>query len=427
MALHTSPRTVDPKAARDFAVEVVRKLRESGYVTYWAGGSVRDLLLGRTPKDYDVATSARPDEVRRLFGPKRTIPIGVAFGIITVIGPARAGHVEVATFRRDSPYADGRHPDHVEFSDPRHDAMRRDFTINGLFYDPLEADPDRRVIDYVGGKSDIERRLLRAIGDAHARFGEDWLRMLRAVRFTATYELTPDAEVIKAVRAHADKILGISPERITAEMQMMLEHPRRRRAVELLRDWGLLREIFPELDRLAGTATWHDRMEILDRLEHRAFALSLAVLLEPVTKRSELRRELRSAARRWRLSNHVRDTTIWLLETLPVIDSLPGCAWSALQPIVIDGRFELLADLIQARWTVQRRPLEPLQALRAKCRLPAAEIDPPPLLTGDDLKQAGWRPGPEFGRVLQAVRAAQLDGTIATRDEALAMANDLLQ
>src|SRR3954469_10452800 len=167
----------DPAVAREFAIDVVRRLREAGHQSLWAGGCVRDQLLGQMPKDYDVPTDAVPDRVREVFGRRRTLAIGASFGVITVLGPERAGQIDVATFRRDAAYSDGRHPDAVSFSDAENDAQRRDFTINGLFFDPIA----EQVIDYVGGQDDLQRHVIRAIGDPLARIAEDKLRMLRAV------------------------------------------------------------------------------------------------------------------------------------------------------------------------------------------------------------------------------------------------------
>ncbi len=217
----TGSNEIDSQAARGFAKSVVQQLHSSGYEAYWAGGCVRDLLVDRTPKDYDVATSARPQQVQELFGEHKTIPLGVSFGIITIVGSAAAGNVEVATFRRDSPYSDGRHPDQVEFSTAEEDALRRDFTINGLFYDPIA----EQVLDFVNGRRDIERRVLRAIGDADLRFAEDWLRMLRAVRFTAAFQLEADPTTVAAIRKYSKNILGISSDRISAEISRMLIDP----------------------------------------------------------------------------------------------------------------------------------------------------------------------------------------------------------
>lgn len=186
-------------AQRRFAKQVVEDLRAAGHEALWAGGCVRDGLLGIEPKDYDVATDAGPDRVREVFGRRRTIPVGAAFGVITVLGPKPCDPIEVATFRTDGEYRDGRHPESVRFTTAEEDAQRRDFTINGLFYDPIE----ERVIDYVGGEADLGGRTVRAIGDASARFGEDKLRMLRAVRFATTFGFDIEAETLAAIRAMA--------------------------------------------------------------------------------------------------------------------------------------------------------------------------------------------------------------------------------
>ncbi len=209
---------------RAFALDVVRRLREAGHEALWAGGCVRDQLLGLTPKDHDVATSARPEEVRTLF--RRTIAVGMSFGVVDVIGPRHDhGHftVQVATFRSDVSYSDGRHPDAVVFSSAREDALRRDFTINGMFYDPL-AD---QLIDYVDGQDDLRAGLLRAIGDPRQRFIEDKLRMLRAVRMTTRFDLTLDPATKNAIQAMAPEITVVSAERVAEELRKILVDPRR--------------------------------------------------------------------------------------------------------------------------------------------------------------------------------------------------------
>ena len=210
---------IDPEQQRRFALEVVRQLRTAGFEAYWAGGCVRDELLGRTPKDYDVATNATPPQIRALFGNTRTLPLGAAFGVITVLGPRSAGMIEVATFRQDAEYSDGRHPDHVTFSSAREDAARRDFTINGMFFDPV----DGQVIDFVGGQADLRDHLIRAIGSPRLRFGEDKLRMLRAVRFTAAFGFSLDAETAATIREMAHEIPVVSPERIAMEMRRVFD------------------------------------------------------------------------------------------------------------------------------------------------------------------------------------------------------------
>ena len=231
--------------AREFAVEIVRKLRAAGHTALLAGGCVRDLLLGREPKDFDVATTARPEQVRDLFGHRRTLAVGASFGVIVVVPPrgSEAGQVEVATFRTEGPYQDGRRPESVAFCTPEEDAQRRDFTINGMFYDPVEA----RVLDFVGGEADLAARVLRAIGDPHARMREDKLRMLRAVRFAATLDFMLDEVTAAAVREMAHEIVVVSHERIAQELRRMLVDTHRRRAVELCDSVGLLSVILPEV------------------------------------------------------------------------------------------------------------------------------------------------------------------------------------
>jgi poly(A) polymerase len=228
---------------REFALDIVRKLRAAGYDALWAGGCVRDQLLGLVPKDYDVATSATPDQIRDVFGRRRTLPIGAAFGVITVLGPRSAGQIEVATFRADAAYSDGRHPDSVTFTTAEHDAERRDFTINGLFYDPIA----ETVVDYVGGQQDLRDRIIRAIGDPRLRLTEDKLRMLRAVRFAATFRFEIEPETFRAIQEMAGDITSVSAERIGMEIRRMLLDPNRAVALELLKESGLLAHVLPEV------------------------------------------------------------------------------------------------------------------------------------------------------------------------------------
>ncbi|MEX0586183.1 MAG: CCA tRNA nucleotidyltransferase, partial [Pirellulales bacterium] len=203
---------------RDFALEIVRRLRDAGHEALWAGGCVRDQLLGLAPKDYDVATNATPDQIREVFGRRRTLPIGAAFGVITVLGPRSAGQIEVATFRTDATYSDGRHPDSVTFTNAEHDAQRRDFTINGLFFDPVA----NEVVDYIGGQQDLETRILRAIGDPRLRLREDKLRMLRAVRFAASFGFQIEPATLQAIQEMAPEVTTVSAERIGMEIRRML-------------------------------------------------------------------------------------------------------------------------------------------------------------------------------------------------------------
>ena len=301
----------DPEQQREFALEVVRRLRGANFEAYWAGGCVRDIVLGRRPKDYDVATSARPPEIRDLFGKKRTLPLGAAFGVITIVGPRPAGQVEVATFRQDVGYSDGRHPDSIAYSSAREDALRRDFTINGMFIDPVGGE----VIDYVGGQEDLQRGCIRAIGAPRLRFEEDKLRMLRAVRFTAAYGFTIEEETAAAIRAMADEITAVSPERIAMEMRRVLTEPGRVRGVRFADPkfprFGRARaagdRVLPRMGE--SPARLETALDVLARLTEPHFSLALAALLAHCGAAA-----VREVGLRWKLSNKEIDEAAWLVE-----------------------------------------------------------------------------------------------------------------
>ncbi len=401
-----------PENQRELAVEVVEKLRTAGFEAYWAGGCVRDRLLGRAPKDYDVATGAVPDEIRRLFGRRRTLAIGAAFGVIHVLGPKGAGQVEVATFRRDAAYSDGRHPDSVTFSSAKEDAARRDFTINGLFYDPIADE----VIDFVGGRDDLQRGILRAIGRPCERFAEDKLRLLRAVRFAATLGFSIEAETLEAVRKMAAEITVVSPERIAMEMREMLASSARAEAVRLLVDTGLADAVLPELT--TGEPI-EPILAVINRLDRPGFPLALASMLYGLVDTAAARR----ACNRWRLSNKEADRVGWLIGHFDALDDARSMRWSALQPIVVAEGIEDLLALREAAL-----PGCPEAAYcRSLLERPPEKLSPPPLLTGDDLHEIGVPQGPKYRLLLDRVRAAQLDEEIHTRDEALELVDRLMK
>jgi tRNA nucleotidyltransferase/poly(A) polymerase len=421
---------VDPHKQRAFAVDVVRKLREHSFEAYWAGGCVRDQLLGHIPKDYDVATAARPDDVRAVFGRRRTVAVGEAFGVVCVVGPRAAGQVEVATFRQDAAYSDGRHPDSVQFSTPRADAERRDFTVNGMFFDPLED----RVIDFVGGQDDLVRRVIRAIGDPQARFSEDKLRLLRAARFAAAFEFTIDPVTRDALEAMASQVTVVSIERIAAEMRLMLVHQGRVRAVHLLHETALLAAVLPELNVIdapeALTATgrgaldaWVTTLEMLSVLEEPSFPLALAVLLHAFVDATGAA----AVCRRWKLSNRDTDRTRWLVAKQNVLIDAQHAAWPKLQRILTaDGIDELLA-MHAAEAAATGRDTAHLDSCRGRLALPPEELNPPPLITGDDLVAHGVPRGKLYQRLLDAVRDAQLDKRVTTKDGALQLVDEFLK
>ena len=406
---------------RRFAEQVVRQLCHAGFEAYWAGGCVRDRLLGRVPKDYDVATDATPSQIQQVFRHRRTLALGAAFGVITVLGPRGAGQVEVTTFRRDATYSDGRHPDSVTFTSAKEDALRRDFTINGLFSNPTTEE----ILDFVGGQQDIASRLVRAIGDPADRFGEDKLRMLRAVRFSEALEFTLAKETFEAIRRMAHEIAIVSPERILSEIQRILIDSHRSAGVRMLLKTGLAETVFPEVVPLDDVQREQlDRaLSVIGRLDRPEFPLVLAALLHRRVESSEAR----LLARRWRMSNRQTDRVCWLLENHDALDNARRARWSTLQPILIAPWIEDLLAWVEARRRAGGNSLEEIAWCRAMLGRPREELDPPPLLTGDDLIRHGVAPGPSYRDLLARVRNAQLDGQIDTTAEALALVDRLLE
>ncbi len=406
---------IDPAKQREFAIEVVRRLREASFEAYWAGGCVRDQLLNRTPYDYDVATSAHPEEIRGVFRHRKTLSIGAAFGVMTVVGPGGAGHVEVATFRQDVSYSDGRHPDRIAFSSPEEDAKRRDFTINGMFYDPI----DDKLVDFVGGQADLNRQIVRAIGDPRQRFTEDKLRMLRAIRFAAIFNFELDAETQAAIREMADQITVVSAERIAGEMRIMLVHPARARVLDLLNESQLLLALLPEVANLAAKKPWAGP---LSQLTEPSFALAMAVLL---TSASDQDISIGAKiGRRWHLANHEIDRLDWLLKNRTVLLDATKKKWSQLQPILAH---EGAADLVAIYAVMPGTDPADVDFCRHQLRRQREELDPEPLITGNDLIELGVRPGPVFSTLLQLARDSQLNGHVRDRQSALALVRESLR
>ena len=421
----------EPDPRREFAVRVVRQLVEAGFIALWAGGCVRDLLMGRHPDDYDVATTATPDQVRDLFGRRRTLAVGESFGVVIVLGPQPAGQVEVATFRTEGPYADGRRPDHVAFATPEEDACRRDFTINGMFYDPLS----ERVLDYVHGEHDLRAGILRAIGDPHARMTEDKLRLLRAVRFAATLDFELDPHTAEAIQAMAAQILVVSWERIAAELQKMLRHAHRRRAMRLAQQLGLLVHILPEL---AAELTaddgreWTHTLNILDRLATARFEPAAAVLLRAVPLAIHRRREVvetgtvGAACRRLRLSNQQQEEIAWLVEHRAALRGATAFRPARLKRLLAHSLASELIAIAKATAAAENASSTDVDFADNYLRTTPREVlDPPPLITGADLLQCGFRPGPDFKLWLDGIREAQLNGEVADRAGALALVREL--
>ncbi len=408
--------------AYQFAVAVVHELRKAGFIAYFAGGCVRDQLLDRVPKDYDVATNALPDEVRRVFGRRRTIAIGASFGVITVVGPKSAGQIEVATFRHDGTYSDGRHPDHVVFSSPEEDAQRRDFTINGMFFDPVADE----VIDYVGGQADLHARLIRAIGDPLERISEDRLRMLRAVRFAATYGFQLEPATLTAIQQQHAHINSVSNERITNELERMLLHRHRRRALELLSQCRLLASVLPEVAPTAGQShRWSLLLDMVHLLEKPTLATVLAALWgdQGAALSSQ---EIDHGCRRMKTSNDTRNATVWISKNEPLLRIADQLRFSQLQPLLIHAQIKPALQLAEAITQATGQAQTAIKLCEEKLRLPAEQLSPEPLITGEDLASLGVKPGPVFARVLRAVRNAQLDGLVRHKAAAMNLAQQQL-
>lgn len=369
--------------------------------------------MGIAPSDYDVATSAHPKQVRQIFGHANTVAVGAAFGVILVHSPDRRLQVEVATFRTDSDYSDGRHPDSVTFSTPEMDAQRRDFTINGIFYDPIEG----RVIDYVGGQQDIADRTLRAIGDPYARIREDRLRMLRAIRFAARFSLRIESDTYKAVEKHAVEANLISGERIAIELRKTLETIRPALGMELWQSTGLMLALLPEI----STAWSHCGEQILRMLEsakEQSWLGRFACMIWSAGPESTVGciAEIKS---RLRLSNEEVEALRFALssqENLAQGNELP---WSKIQPLLVSAWIRPAVELLQLRVALGEVQVELIDWIEQRLQWPTEQLNPAPLVTGNDLIQEGIQPSPKFKSLLATVRELQLDGGLRTTQQAL--------
>jgi tRNA nucleotidyltransferase/poly(A) polymerase len=372
------------------------------------------------PKDYDVATSARPDDVCNTFSHRKTLQVGASFGVVTVVGGRRSGNVEIATFRRDDAYSDGRHPDRVSFSSAEEDARRRDFTINGIFFDPLE----NRVIDYVGGQEDLRNRIVRCIGDPNQRFAEDKLRLLRAIRMAATFEFQIDPATLAAMQKMASTITVVSAERIANEMRRLLSGSRLVRALELLHDSGLRPYLLPEFGGPADPASvaWTDAIGLCSRIDDQGFELGMAAILWPVSQQGGAQPIVDELASRWKLANRERDHIERLVSSESILRQADALPWSVVQPVVIQPLARDASKLARAVAKFLGQAESGIDFCEQRLADPIGELNPEPLVTGDDLLRQGLSPGPRLGTILAALRAKQLDGCLRNRQEALDLA-----
>ena len=440
---------------KDLAISIVETLRQRGYSAYLAGGCVRDMLLGISPKDYDVATSARPEEVMEVF--PETYAVGAQFGVVLVPeqvgGESSAGGlrqtVEVATYRSDHGYSDGRRPDEVRFStDPREDVIRRDFTINGMLLDPANGE----VLDYVGGREDLKAGIIRAIGDPARRLAEDKLRMLRAVRFAARFGYVIEPQTFSAIKHLAREVKIVSYERVRDELTRMLTGPHPQKAFLLLDETGLLQEVLPEISSMKGVEQppeYHPEGDVfvhtllvLENLPHPSPPeLAWGALLHDVGKPSTFRRApdrirfdnhvsvgmtmAAAICRRLRFSSAETEQVLALVENHMRFGDAARMKESTLKRFLRLPKFDEHMALHRADCLSSHRNLEIYEMLQKKLEeTPPQQISPTPLATGEDLIAAGYVPGPQFREILTAVEDAQLEGRLATHEAAMAFVRD---
>ena len=437
------------------ATRIVQQLRQAGYSAYLVGGCVRDLLLGRDPSDWDITTSATPQDVMRLF--PETYTVGAQFGVVlipirrdTPEGEKDNYSIEVATYRSDGIYSDGRHPDQVQFSsEASTDVQRRDFTINGLLLDPVSGE----VLDYVGGREDLQRGMVRTIGDARQRFSEDKLRMLRAVRFAARFGYSIDGQTFSAIRELRAQIHHVSNERIRDEILKMLTEGHARRAFELLDQTGLLREVLPEIERMKGVQqppqyhpegdVWVHTLLLLEGLQPKCSkTLALGVLLHDVGKPPTFRvapdrirfdqhaevgtKMAEEICHRFRMSNDEIEQVSALVANHMRFGDVKKMKESTLKRFFRLPQFQEHLELHRLDCLSSHRDLSLYEYAKENFyNMPEEQIRPEPLLNGDDLIAAGYKPGPQFKELLTAVEDAQLEGAISTKEEALSLVESL--
>lgn len=433
---------------KDFATSIVKTLRQHSFQAFLVGGCVRDLLLGREPADYDVATNATPAEVMTIF--PETYAVGAQFGVVLVpaLGGAAVttakGAIEVATFRSDIGYSDGRHPDEVLFSqDPREDVSRRDFTINGMLLDPVTDE----VLDFVGGRGDLKAGIIRTIGDPERRFGEDKLRMLRAVRFAARFEYKIEPLTFAAIQRLAEQIHVVSRERVRDELTRMLTEGNARQAFLLLDESGLLPQVLPEISKMHGVEQppeFHPEGDVfihtlllLDNLPHPcSMTLAWGALLHDVGKPPTFRvapdrirfdghvdvgvKMAEEICRRLRFSGDETGGVLALVDNHMRFGDAMRMKESTLKKFLRMPKFDEHMALHRADCLASHRNLTTYEFVRRKQKeIPPEKMRPLPLVTGDDLIAAGHQPGPKFKEILSAVEDAQLEGKLMSRDAAL--------
>ncbi|MGR3218708.1 MAG: CCA tRNA nucleotidyltransferase [Candidatus Anammoxibacter sp.] len=433
------------------AVKTVTHIRDNNFTAFFAGGCVRDMLMSTEPVDYDIATSATPAEIIKLF--KRTIPVGINFGVVNVI--IDNFQFEIATFRSDGSYSDGRRPDTVRFCDAEDDVQRRDFTINGMLYDPIED----MVLDYVGGKNDIKARLIKTIGNPENRFNEDNLRLIRAVRFASRFSYDIEDNTKAAIKNLAKNILNVSVERIRDELEKGLTSANPHTFIEILDELNLIKVIMPEIPVMKGVEqpeNFHPEGDVfvhtlitLSKLVKPSWELAMATLLHDIAKPVTFARDINSAGelgrikfyqhdnigavmagkicKRLKTSKFSRERIMWLIKKHLCIKDVQNMRKSTLKKLFANPGFPELMELFRIDTLSSTKDLTNYEF----CKQRYSEMDedvvkPKPLVNGHDLINMGLEPGPLFSQVLSKVIEEQLEEKISTRDEALDFVKTLI-
>jgi len=419
------------------AINIVKKLRKQGYKAFFAGGCVRDMVMNKKPEDYDITTDAKPEEVKKMF--PRTVDVGKKFGVTMI--PVNNKLIEVATFRTEGPYLDGRRPTEVRFTNEKEDVLRRDFTINGLLYDPLED----RILDYVNGVEDIKKKVVRSIGDPYKRFSEDKLRMIRAIRFASNLNFILENETEKAINMMAHKIHQISSERIRDELTKMLTRNNPQIGIKKLHKTGLLKEILPEVDAMAGVPqpekfhpegdVFTHTLKMLEMMKNPTVTLAYGVLLHDVGKPPtiEFKDRIRfnehdrvgasiseNICSRLKFSNAEKKQITALVKNHQKFMYVKRMKESTLKRFISMENFEEYLELHRLDCLASHKKLGNYQLIKEKLEtLTEEDIKPEALITGHDLIELGLKPGPQFSQILDYIKEEQLEENIKTKQEAI--------
>lgn len=428
---------------KQYAVQIVQTLQKHGYKAFLAGGCVRDMIMGKESFDYDIATDAMPHDVIRIF--QKTIPVGIQFGVVIVV---KEGHnFEVATFRAEDSYSDGRHPDRISFSTPENDVKRRDFTINGLLYDPVKDE----ILDYVGGRKDIEAGIVRTIGDPIERFTEDKLRMIRAARFACRFHFSIHKDTQQAIMQLAPQIHMVSAERIREELEKIITGPNPHIGIKLLEELHLLQEILPEVSNTRGVQqpeNFHPEGDVfihtllaLSKMENPSWTLAMGVLLHDIGKavtftvtdriRFNLHEKVGAdmatkICDRLKTSTDDKERIRWLVLKHLCFKDAQKMRLNKLKRLFAEEGYPELAELCRVDALASSGDLSDYDYCQEMFqKLSREEVKPEPLITGHDLIAMGLKPGPLFKEILTKIEDEQLDGNLTTKETAIERVKEL--